>query len=364
MIWQRSLRELRKELSSHEGYPCITLTMPTARNMPDNAQDPVRLKNLVSEAKNRLKDEIGKRPGTKAVEMLELAADSVDHNLNYEGLAIFANEAMEVTLKTRFPLAEAVHVDDRFSLRAILRAERRAEPYVVLILSLDEARLYEGQREELTEIKDYGFPAQNSSYGAGAKVPSGPGVNATAAVDDSRRQFVKGCLDSLKDQDALPSKLVVMGTPELLSNAQEFVPSSMELIATIGGNYMGPPLAEIGQKVWEAVRAARQEMSKDLVEQLDAARSAQRFESGVQSLAPLAYQGRVDTLICGMDYQIAGRFNEATESMDLIDAPEGWGDIDDAVDWVVQQVLDKGGKVRFVEDELLGETPIAAILRY
>lgn len=364
MIWQRSLRELRKELSSHEGYPCITLTMPTARNMPDNAQDPVRLKNLVSEAKNRLKDEIGKRPGAKALEMLELAANSVDHNLNYEGLAIFANESMEVTVKTRFPLAEAVHVDDRFSLRAILRAERRAEPYMVLVLSLDEARLYEGQRAELVEIKGYGFPAHNSSYGAGSKVPSGPGVNATASVDESRRQFVKGCLDSLKDRAQLPHNLVITGTPELLSTAEEHIPTSLELIATVAGNYIGPPLAEVAQKVWETVRAARQEMSKALIAQLDDAQSAQKYESGIQSLAPLAHQGRIDTLICGMDYQIAGRFNESTESMDLVDVPEGWNDIDDAVDWIVQRVLDMGGKVRFVEDELLGETPIAAILRY
>lgn len=364
MDWHKSLQELRKELMVHEGYPCISLTMPTARSMPDNAQDPVRLKNLVNQAKSRLAEEIGKRPAAAAIKNLETAADSVDHNRNFEGLAIFANETIEVVLKTRFALPENLVIDDRFSLRAVLRAERRAEPYAVLVMSLEEARLYEAQREDLYELKSGGFPNQNASYGAGSKTPGGPGVNPTSAVDESRRRFVADCLDRVRAIEDLPKRIVAAGTPEILSNAQEAAGKDIEIIATLQGNYLKSKPSEIGTKAWEVVREVRRAKSVALVENLNNAKSANRYEAGVQSLVPLARDGRIELLVCGMDYAVAGRIDEETGALHLIDSPERWSDLDDVVDWIAHRVLETGGQVRFVEDDLMGETPIAAIVRY
>jgi hypothetical protein len=364
MDWQQTLIELRKELSTHAGYPCISLTVPTGRNMPDNAADPIRVKNLVSEAASRLEEEIGKRPAAAALKNLQTAADSVDHDLNLDGLAIFANENIEIVLKTRFPLPERLVIDERFSLRALLRAERRAEPFTVVVLSLDEARVFTGVREDLFEVRGEGLPAKNSGVGAGAKVPSGPGVNATAAVDDSRSQFVRHVMNQLGEHADLPTRLVVAGTPEVLADAEQQVSAPFEIIATLAGNYIGDNVSELGTRAWEAVREARQAMAHGLLDQLDAARSAQKCEVGIQALAPLAAQGRIDTLICGFDVEAPGRYDPETGLFTEIEAVESWTDLDDGVEWLIHQVLDHGGSVRFAEDELLGDQPLAAILRY
>ena len=34
-------------------YPSVTITLPTHRTSPDNKQDPIRVRNLVTEATNR-----------------------------------------------------------------------------------------------------------------------------------------------------------------------------------------------------------------------------------------------------------------------------------------------------------------------
>lgn len=363
MDWHQTVQDLRKELASHAGYPCITLTLPTGRNMPENAADPIRLKNLLSEAKSRLNDELGKRPAALALENLQTAADSVDHDSNLDGLAIFANETIEIVLKTRFPLPERVTVDERFSLRTLLRAERRAEPYAVLVLSLDEARLFEGNREDLFEVRD-GFPTKNSGVGAGVSVPSGPGVNFTAAVDDSRKQFVRQCMNQLGEIPGLPTRVVVTGTPEIISEAHESVSEPFEVIATVAGSFIGENVAELGKRAWEAVRESRRAQVDGLLGQLDDARSAQRFESGIQALAPLAVESRIGLLVCGFDMEAPGRFDPETGLFTEIEAAEAWNDLDDGVEWLIGQVMDHGGKVRFAEDELLGEHRLAAVLRY
>ena len=39
------------------GYPAVSLLMPIHRTPPENRQDPIRLRNLLSEAKRRLEDD-------------------------------------------------------------------------------------------------------------------------------------------------------------------------------------------------------------------------------------------------------------------------------------------------------------------
>lgn len=364
MNWERTIQEIRAELAVHEGYPCVTLTMPTGRSMPANAEDPIRLKNLVTEARVRLANELGKRAAQATLANLQRAADSVDHDRNLDGLAIFANETIEIVLKTRFPLAEKVIIDDRFALRPLLRAERRAQPYSVLVLSLQEAKLFEGSREDLYEVRGYGFPATNRGAGGGSKVPGGLGVDSTAAVDESRLQFVRECLEKVAAIPGRPTQIVLTGTEEILSAAAAHIPDPLELVATVKGNYIDENPAALGKKVFETLREARRERAQMLLDRLDQARSAHKWESGVQSIAPLALDGRVELLVCGFDYSVAGRYDEATRSMKLIDAPEDWKDSDDAVEWIVQRCLEHGGEVRFIEDELLGDHPIQAVLRY
>jgi hypothetical protein len=364
VTWEQELHDLRAELETHEGYPCITLMMPTGRTMPDNAEDPIRLKNLLTEARDRLERELGKRPAQAALENLQRAAGSVDHDRNLDGLAVFANETVEIVLKTRFPLPERLTIDDRFSLRPILRAERRAEPYSVLVLSLQDAKLYEGCREDLHEVRGHGFPAENRGPGGASKTPGGHGINPTAAVDESRTRFVRECLDKAAAIPGQPKQIIVTGTEEVLSAVAGQIPSTLELMATLAGNYILENPAALGKTAFEALREARRARAQELLDRLDKARSAQRWEAGVQAIAPLAYDGRVELLVCGFEHEAPGRFDEATRTMTLIDQPQDWKDSDDAVEWIVQRVLQSGGQARFVEDSLLGDNPIQAALRY
>ncbi len=44
-------------LQQIQGYPAVSLIIPTHRTSPDNQQDPIRVKNLVTETKNRFVDD-------------------------------------------------------------------------------------------------------------------------------------------------------------------------------------------------------------------------------------------------------------------------------------------------------------------
>jgi hypothetical protein len=50
-----------RQLQGVNEYPSLSILLPTHRTAPDNQQDPIRVKNLVAEAKNRLLGEFSQR---------------------------------------------------------------------------------------------------------------------------------------------------------------------------------------------------------------------------------------------------------------------------------------------------------------
>ena len=50
-----------EKIAAERSNPCVTISLRTHRTHPENAQDIVVLKNLLSEARKRVVNEFGKR---------------------------------------------------------------------------------------------------------------------------------------------------------------------------------------------------------------------------------------------------------------------------------------------------------------
>ncbi|NEA26290.1 hypothetical protein G3I70_27905, partial [Actinomadura bangladeshensis] len=152
-----TLSELRKP----RAYPAVSVLMPTHRSVPDNRQDPIRLRNLLSEVRRRLHDDARVAPDAAdhVLRGLERAADEVDLRHASDGLVLFAapdGEHHAFTIGQ--PVDERVVVDTGFATRDLVAAYTRTPRYWLLSLSDQRARLWDGHGEELTERAAAGFP--------------------------------------------------------------------------------------------------------------------------------------------------------------------------------------------------------------
>jgi hypothetical protein len=154
-----TLSELRKP----RAYPAVSVLMPTHRSVPDNRQDPIRLRNLLSEVRRRLHDDARVAPDAAdhVLRGLERAADEVDLRHASDGLVLFAapdGEHHAFTIGQ--PVDERVVVDTGFATRDLVAAYTRTPRYWLLSLSDQRARLWDGHGEELTERATAGFPVE------------------------------------------------------------------------------------------------------------------------------------------------------------------------------------------------------------
>ncbi len=352
-------------LQQMRSLPSVTITMPTHRTSPDNKQDPIRLKNLITEATNRLLKDFSKRDVELLLSRLSATADALDHEYNLDGLAIFVNRDFSRVYRLPFKLKERVVVDDQFHTRDLVFAMNRSPRYWVLVLSEKPTRLYEAVRSDLDEVTEGAFPMKYSGPGAELPLPGGFGIEPTIKLDRYHEAFFREVdreFDRVTKHD--PAPLVLVGVTYYLSTFNK-VATKNDLLAEIRGNYDKLNTHQLGELVWQHAEPGFQKRSEQALLALDAAVGARSYASTIGEVWRFAREGRVATLLVEENFHVPARLSDDGMNIQLADRPEDLTVMDDATDFVVEETLLKGGRVVFVADGALAQhSHIAAILRY
>ena len=353
------------ELQDVRTYPCLTITLPTHRTRPDNRQDPIRVKNLVTEGTNRLLGEFSKREVGPLLERLSTLVDAIDYQYTLDGLILAVNRDIAREYVLPFTLHERVVVDDTFFTRDLVHALNRARRYWVLSLSEQATRLYAATREDLEEITTGGFPIRHTGPGGDAMLPGGLGVNTSAYRDDRHRQFFRDVDNAFRPflaEDPMP--LALAGVDRYLAFFRE-VAGANEIIATLPGNFDHLSAHDLGRQIWPYVSEGFTARRREVLQHLEAAVGMLRAASTLAEVWHLAELGRGQVLVVEEGYHQPARLNQWRQLDIHVEDPTAPDVMDDAVDEVITTVLNKGGQVVFVEDgELAVHERIAMILRY
>ena len=354
-------KSLLNKLMEVKEYPCVSILLPTHRTAPENQKNAIRLKKLVRQATEMLESELGKRESKGLSEKIGKLAAKVDISRTLDGLALFVNKDMEQMVDIPFRVKERVIIDKTFATRDLIKSVNRGTSYFVLDLSLHRARLISCFRDEANEITQNGFPMQ-SEFEMLELNPTDFSREKRKQIKEFFNRVDKAFLSNYHFGD---TKLVIAGVQKNLSLYREAADSKDIIYEQLEGNYEATSVHDLGKKAWELVREKNKKERHTALNEIQNAISVQKLASGIAEVWRFASEGRVKMLLVEEDYQISavpGPDNNII--MDIGGFPEK--DImPDAVDEVAEIVVDKGGKVIFVDNGTLGNYhKIAAILRY
>jgi hypothetical protein len=347
------------------GYPCVTITLPTHRTVPENRQDPVRLKNLVNEATGRLLKEFNKREIEALLKRLENLASAVDLRNTLDGLALFVNQDFGRAFRLPFSLKERTVIGETFYARDLVNALNHSTRYWVLVLSEKPTRLYEGFNHELTEVEANGFPMIHEGPGGEAPLPGGFGIKKSAYRDEKHLQFFRKVDEALKPflaNDPLP--MIVIGVDRFHAFFNEVSAHANAVIGTVAGSHDKTSPYELGELVQPLVDQHRDEKRQEALEQLERAVSERKFVSAAGEIWRMSHEGRGDLLLVEEDFHYPGRLDENGVLIHAED-PNAPDAMEDAVDDIIETILNKQGRVVFVENGKLEEHGrMAMVLRF
>jgi hypothetical protein len=381
-----SLEELTKLMNSH-GEPCVSIYMP-AHRIPDEArQDPIRFKNLLKEAEERLiRTGLREAEGRKFLEPLrKLQEDSAFWQSQADGLAIFLSPDLFHHLRLPARFDELVVVADRFHVKPLIPLFAQDRSFWILALSQNEIRLFEADRfhaweteletvpGSLGEALKYDQPESQLQFhtktpggGALGKRPAifhGHGVGIDESKDNLRRYFLqieRGLQEVLRVERA---PLVLAGVEYLLAIYREVNTYQHLLPEGVTGNPEGLGPEELHARAWEIVEPRFLKEREEVISQYRQLAGTGRTSGEIREILPAAFQGRVDKLLVAVGIQVWGNFDSHSKEVRLSGEP-GAGS-QDLLDLAAVQTLLKGGKVFVVEPgEVPGESPIVALYRY
>jgi hypothetical protein len=357
------------ELMRHEAYPSVSILMPTHRTHPEEQQDPIRLKNLLDEAQQRLEAEVGKRPSWPVMKRLEALSDEVDWRTNDEGLALFASEDFGAWYRLPFPVEERVAVDRSFETREILYALHRMPRYRALSLEEEATRLFEGTGAALEEVRDGGFPISWRGPGGVTRRPDGAMMQRSNVRQSHLQEFyteVDRVLAAATGNDPLP--LVLMGTRNTLSYFEPVSTYPGQVAARIEGNYAKAAPAAIAEVAWPRLQEWLEVQRHAVIAEVASAQGNGLLAVGIEDAWKAALEGRGAKLVVDEGYRQAAVIHRDEWRLELVHAdasiPEP-AHLDDAVDELIELVIEKGGEIVFVNAGTLDANDrLALILRY
>jgi hypothetical protein len=352
------------------------------RSGPETQQDPIRFKNLLREAEERLIAQGLAAPEAK--ELLESAQKLLQgdlfHQHQSDGLAMFLSPEVFRTYLLPFVFKALVIVTDRFHVRPLLPLLGGDGRYYILALSQNKVRLLQGTHYSVNEVpladvpknlgetlKDddswKGFQmhsAISGGQGTFSSVTHGSELDNKENIQRYFRKIDKGLHELIRDERV---PLVLAGVDYLHPIYKEVntYPHLME--AGVGGNPEKLSTKELHAQAWAVVRPYFQRAQQEAVDQYKQLIGSGRVSNRVRKIVLAAYHGRIELLFVVPDFQQWGTFDPGTDELHL-HKKEKTGD-EDLLELTAIQTLLNGGTVYVVESEKIPDTgSLAAVFRY
>lgn len=361
--------------------PCVSLYQPTHRSHPDNAQDPIRFRNLVKTLSESLQQRYSNRDVEALLEPLHaLAEDGNAWNHMFDGLAVLAAPGFFRVYRLQRPVPELAVVADSFHAKPLLRIMQSADRFQILGLNRHEARLFEGNRDQLDEIalspdvagaldqdierdrsiRTYG-PIRDSAMG---RHGSSNDAKQSAIHSDTEhffRSVDRGVLEHNAHATGLP--LLLAALPEHHHLFREVSQNPNLLDATIDVHPDDLTLDALRARAWEKLQPTYLRRLAGLVDRFHEHRQRQQASADLADAARAAVAGQIETLLLDADRQVPGRMDPASGAITL--GALGDPRVDDLLDDLGERVLATGGSVVVVPSHRMPtDSGLAAIYRF
>lgn len=399
-----SAEAVRDLLGEHAG-PCLSLLMPTHRNVPDNLVDRPAYRHLVEALEMALSVAHSREEIERLLEPFRALGDHVrfwEHTR--DGLAVFATAGAAQVFLLPVPVKPLALVTRRFHTLPLVRLVAGADRYNVLVLTSRTAHVYEGclregaaDRLDPVPLHDPGGPPEidraetvdaetwqphrvqrgmgPSGLGAGSVVHGGTGSKRDD-IDADTEIFLRHVDEVVHERVTRRSNLplVLVALPRLAAVFRGLAKNSLLLDEFVARDVHLLPADDLPALVAPVFARSRERLIQTELRRFAAARDRGLGAGDLSDIARAAVAGQVSLLLVEKDRFEPGWLDRATGAIE----PDGQlpadlsrsGDApalrtEDLLGAVAETVLVHGGDLLALDKiRMPTESGVAAIYRY
>lgn len=357
--------EIQEVMGAVHYRPAVSLIMPFEPKIGLKAELSYALKLAVDKAEEEILDNYPNETGRIVVEKLKNIVKQLNFSSNKKSIAIFVSPVFEKVVYLDIPVEEKIIIDESFEIRDLLYSKKQLHKYLVVQLSGKECRVFLGNSESFLRLATH-TPESVYAYVTDApeKVSnfSDPSERKEIILDKLLMGVDKG-LGSILNSYPLP--VFVMGAERTLGHFKKTTRHANSIVAFIQGNYEDASSSQLAATLKPHVNEWQNARQKDLLLQLEEAANQKKLASGIKEVWKEAVSRKGRLLLVEKNYMVAAqRGSHETSIHTGGKSQNSFSDIKDAVDDVIEKVLENGGDVEFVENGLLANQHRIALILY
>ncbi|MEL7833167.1 hypothetical protein [Fodinibius sp. Rm-B-1B1-1] len=370
------------ELANKEGDHCISIYLPTHKAGEEVQQDPIRLKNLLSDAVQKLK---GREVKEQQIdELLSDARDLLDKPLfwqhNDKGLALFISDDEFEYYRIPHEFKERVMVDDHFLITPLVPMITLEGTFCILALSQKKIRLLKCTRANVEEIELEESPDSLEEFlkydvnEDHLQHHSGQGGNAQAIFHgqggsrDTNTEEIKNYLKAIENE--VTSILRKRNDPLVLAGVQEAVAEyrkvnnySRLMDEAVLGNPDPKSDTEVKDEGWSVIKSYFLQSMYDDIERFGDLSGSDKQSDNLSQIVEAAYYGKIESLFVPIGEHSWGWFDMERDTVHHSTEPKNGEH--DLINMAAIKTLTQSGNVYALDKEdMPNGSSIAAIFRY
>jgi ribosomal protein L7Ae-like RNA K-turn-binding protein len=306
---------------------------------------------------------------SEMVSLIKSKMTELIQNLNFnthkKSIAMYISPVFQKILYLDIPVETKIIIDKSFEIRDLVYSKKQLHKYLVLLLNEKQSRIFLGNTESFLTLVTNGIESVSRYMNdMPERVANFSDVSKTQEIlMDKFIRYIDNGLSHIIH--AYPLPLFVMGPKKMTGHFKKLTRHSVSVVDYVQKDIDSTSIPEIRKALIPHIHDWEKVMQKNLLKQLEEAADKGKLATGMKDVwkEAMAHKGRL--LVIEKNFTYAAEKNSEDKIYKAVEPYNKYSYIKDAVDEVIEKVLESGGDVEFVDNNVLtGYHQIALIMHF
>lgn len=358
--------QLVRELLENDSYPpCVSILLPFQVKVNPEVELALSLKSVFSQAEKILKENYPDEVVSRIMFNLRNLVPDIKPDLRKKSIALFASLVYTKVVFLDVPVEEHIFVGENYEVRDLIYSRKELDKFLVLLISSKQSKLMLGDSTTLIKL-NAGLPESIHETIwdiANRMVNYSDSAKKKEVVLHKYLHKIDDALEPILSNVNFP--VFVVGTERVLGHFDKLTRHGQSVVSFIRGNFEEATPHQLNEIIQPYLQEWKAKKQQQLLAMLDAAAGQKKLSCGIRDVWREAEKKNSRLLVVEKNYMISAEHGATPDVIFPTEAPlHQVMPIQDAVDDVIEKVVQSGGDVEFVDPGLLKHCNHIALVQY
>ena len=327
------------ELEAVSSYPSVSIIMSFEPKMKSKSELSFSLNKAILKAELELLEKFQLEIATLVIQKLKGVLKDLNYSTHKKSIAVYVSPVFEKILYLDFEVEERVVVNDSFEIRDLIKSKKDIHEYLLLSFNEKETKIYFDNAETLQQVFANSAEFNENDI-------------SEIIFTEKYLQYIDTVLNVILRSFKAP--LFVLGNKKVIGLFKNITKHASAIIEYAENSCRDVSPGELKKIInpltndWVKVR------QQSFRHQLTFASGEKKVVSGIKKVFSEAMRNQGHLLLVEKNYRYPAGYETSNDLIDKAVQPYSqFSYVKDAVDDIIEKVLEENGDVEFVDKEIL-----------